>query len=340
MGSFIYNGFASNLPVEYGDDAVMFLCIENNEYRCHNDHCHIGIDGKNVLPVALPIFGKADDYGFIEEPVRDYNYEWLCKIVDGDILENLKKVRHYIGKTIGEVNETLKKYEEKEKKYSCDDELNVQAKKYIELHDKLVGKLFGHYDAIVWGLERRDVYELFIRMDFEKPFMYGFHEKEEAVQIEPLLNKLIPIIEKASELQYITTSPFAFEARETELHLSSSLKVGIFDKDEEQKKKVEEFLNIISEEKEDLAHISMVADVRLKILKAYLHRKKEDAFDWSQYIPGTCNFVHFNRTLADTYGCYDKSIYGGQWPNFKKVIALHSEYAKIMRAQKKKSDDY
>ena len=38
MGSFIYNGFASNLPVEHGEDAVMFICIENNEYRCHNGH--------------------------------------------------------------------------------------------------------------------------------------------------------------------------------------------------------------------------------------------------------------------------------------------------------------
>ena len=173
MGSFIYNGFASNLPVEYGDDAVMFICIENNEYRCHNDHCHIGIGGKNVLPVALPIFGKADDYGFIEEPVMDYNYKWLCKLVGGDILELLKEVKHYHGNTIEEVREDIKeKEEEKEKgQYYCKDLLE-QAYKYIDLHDKLVGKLFGTYDAIVCALERKAIMQRLGQGDWQ---IFGAH---------------------------------------------------------------------------------------------------------------------------------------------------------------------
>ena len=344
MGSFIYNGFASNLPVERGDDAVMFICIENNEYRCHNDKCHIGLNGKNVLPIALPVFGKADDYGFIEEPVRDYNYEWLCKLVGGDILELLKEVEHYHGNTIEEVREDIKeKEEEKEKgKYYCKDILE-QAYKYIELHDKLVGKLFGTYDAIVCALERKDVYDMFIRMDFEKPYMYGFHEKEEAKQIEPVLEHLIPIIEKISENSSTTVSPWSLDLDEYARRIEIEIEVGIY-KDEEDKKKAREIIDIINKENDNdlnIAHISIMSDVKDSMLKVYNFKPVTNAyFDWKQYTKEICDFMHFNRTLADIWGSYDKSTYGGQFPNYRKIIAVNSEYAKIMRVQKKKSDDY
>lgn len=73
MGCFDINGGISRLPVTYGDDCFLMIGVINKNIRT----AHIDEYGNGFLftPISLPVFGKYNDYGRIEEIVRDKNVE-------------------------------------------------------------------------------------------------------------------------------------------------------------------------------------------------------------------------------------------------------------------------
>ena len=71
MGCFNMVGFYSNLPIKANDDIVYFICASYSK-----------LDDRNVLepndiiePICLPIFGKYNEYGSIEDIVCDINVQ-------------------------------------------------------------------------------------------------------------------------------------------------------------------------------------------------------------------------------------------------------------------------
>lgn len=75
MGCFNMVGFYSNLPIKANDDIVYFICASYGK-----------LDGSNVLepssiiePICLPIFGKYNEYGSIEDIVCDRNVQAIEK---------------------------------------------------------------------------------------------------------------------------------------------------------------------------------------------------------------------------------------------------------------------
>lgn len=71
MGCFNMVGFYSNLPIKANDDIVYFICASYGK-----------LDDRNVLepnsiiePICLPIFGKYNEYGSIDDIVCDINVQ-------------------------------------------------------------------------------------------------------------------------------------------------------------------------------------------------------------------------------------------------------------------------
>lgn len=92
MGCFNIMGFHTHLPIEYGDEIVLLLGVypkyKKGEIR---DFCRFA-PGFEFTPIALPIFGKYNDYGTIEDIERDLNVEMIEKFFNMKIDELIRLV--------------------------------------------------------------------------------------------------------------------------------------------------------------------------------------------------------------------------------------------------------
>lgn len=83
MGCYGTTGFLSRRPIKYGDEVVCFIASVRSNVKVREMY----YPDSMVAPYALPIYGKYDDYGTIEDISRDRNVEILekyfnCKIDD------------------------------------------------------------------------------------------------------------------------------------------------------------------------------------------------------------------------------------------------------------------
>ena len=81
MGCFSINGYVSHLPIVEGDKCFAMIGIFDKNILS-DDIC----DRSNpFIPIALPIFGEYNDYGYLENVVRDKNVEVIEKFFDKSI---------------------------------------------------------------------------------------------------------------------------------------------------------------------------------------------------------------------------------------------------------------
>ena len=79
MGCFNKVGFYSNLPIKCQDDIVYFICATFGKLT-DNIYCH-----DMVEPICLPIFGKYDEYGSIDDIIKDKNVTAIEKLFGNNI---------------------------------------------------------------------------------------------------------------------------------------------------------------------------------------------------------------------------------------------------------------
>ena len=77
MGCFNKTGFFSHLPITCGDEIVLFVCADTYTSKHRKDDTPIGITSSGLVPVAMPFFGKYNDYGGIEDVVDDANHQYF-----------------------------------------------------------------------------------------------------------------------------------------------------------------------------------------------------------------------------------------------------------------------
>ena len=77
MGCFNKTGFFSHLPITCGDEIVLFVCADTYTSKHRKDDTPIGITSSGLVPVAMPFFGKYNDYGGIENVVDDANHQYF-----------------------------------------------------------------------------------------------------------------------------------------------------------------------------------------------------------------------------------------------------------------------
>lgn len=90
MGCFNSIGFYSHLPIMAGDDVVAFICASKIENIITTDNI-VDIDCY-FSPITFPIFGKYNDYGCVEDIIRDDNVNIIENIIKCPIEEFLQVI--------------------------------------------------------------------------------------------------------------------------------------------------------------------------------------------------------------------------------------------------------
>ena len=99
MGCFGTSGFLSRLPILSGQRVVCFIASVHSDVDIRMTFYPDSL----VSPYCLPIHGKYDDYGCLEDVVRDANVEVIEKYFGCDIEKVLRGVERLLyGKTIKE----------------------------------------------------------------------------------------------------------------------------------------------------------------------------------------------------------------------------------------------
>lgn len=98
MGCFNMVGFYSNLPIKANDDIVYFICASYGK-----------LDDSNVLdpydiiePICLPIFGKYNEYGSIDDIVCDINVQSIERTFNMPMHEIVRIIEDSSFNTIGD----------------------------------------------------------------------------------------------------------------------------------------------------------------------------------------------------------------------------------------------
>jgi hypothetical protein len=141
MGSFNQIGFISKLPIEPGEDTVLiFMRVRDDKKDAFEKIKGGTVYSTDVAePYFLPIFGKYEDYGYIDDIETTTITEYITNFFDLPILEVIKRINYNAGR-------------------SNPDETLIPEKNH---------KIFRQ---LTYGLEHRHVYEEMSKMcdDYEK----------------------------------------------------------------------------------------------------------------------------------------------------------------------------
>lgn len=85
MGCFGVNGAISKLPIAYGEECVCILSLVKKEKEKPSP-MNFGL-GFTITPISLPIYGVYNDYGSIEDIVKDKNVEFIEEFFECNINE-------------------------------------------------------------------------------------------------------------------------------------------------------------------------------------------------------------------------------------------------------------
>lgn len=97
MGCFNIMGFHSHLPIQWDDDIVLLLGVypRYEKKKVRKDYVEFAC-GTDFTPIALPIFGKYDEYGKIESIVRNRNVDMIEEFFEMPIDDMIKIVDDYM----------------------------------------------------------------------------------------------------------------------------------------------------------------------------------------------------------------------------------------------------
>jgi len=138
MGCFNKTGFFSHLPITYGDDIVLFVCANTQHERI--DSTPIDVTGIGLTPIAMPFFGKYNDYGSIEDVVDDANHQYFTKKV-GMTLEDFANLMHdHSGMSISYMEEQIEAIKNEER---SENKVHYETVEDFEKGIKMLKNLFG-----------------------------------------------------------------------------------------------------------------------------------------------------------------------------------------------------
>lgn len=120
MGCFNKTGFFSHLPITYGDEIVLFVCADTLNGNTKRESTPIDCTSSGLVPVAMPFFGKYNDYGSIEDVVDDANHQYFTKKA-GMTIDEFCDIMHDLGgqsiASMTEAIEDIKNGDKDENKY-------------------------------------------------------------------------------------------------------------------------------------------------------------------------------------------------------------------------------
>lgn len=162
MGCFNINGGISKLPISYGDDCFLLIGLYNKSIQ----DSFLDSYGFLFTPIALPIYGKYDDYGRIENIIKDKNVEVIEAFFD-DSIENIINL---IDDKISGREYYIKKNKDTYTKYNTKLDLN---KSYYDLRYVIDHKFV--YDTIS-TMETDFYFDLKESLNFSKNIPYSLQD--------------------------------------------------------------------------------------------------------------------------------------------------------------------
>ena len=88
MGCFNTLGFLSNTTIMRGDEIVAFVCKFDNKKI--GRYFYYPFDA--YVPIMLPVYGRYNDYGGLDDIVEDDNYKWIKEHI-GDMKDIVECAR-------------------------------------------------------------------------------------------------------------------------------------------------------------------------------------------------------------------------------------------------------
>lgn len=358
MGCFNRSGFFSHLPLEYGDEMVAFVCFGSRNKHNRFDNCPIGVNS-SLTPICLPIFGKYNDYGSIEDVVDDSNYmffqdklqisiEWLIDFLhdkgtltfnEVEYFEEMKKKNELELQTVcGAANIDTKKSDweiEKEK----NDAKNMA--KYRGILKTLFENYHGYYDwkdyYIAVTFEKKEIYDAIV--DASK--RYGDLSK---INLDSIFDNKIETIEKLKglcdkyEIKYYDKTFSLFEpCYKSKMTLSFLLLRA-----ERNSKVADAFnkeLDDIFAKKKDYGYYPSDFSSYLKI-----SQENESGFqlysdfnhDWKNLKDSMVDMCYFHNAMNSIGAKYEISSYQGQDTYYDLSLAIINAMANVMDEKKER----
>lgn len=158
MGCFNNHGFYSHLPIEHGDDIVLIPCYYL-DYSGKTPEClSPSTIGGTLLPLSFPLFGKYNDYGFIEDVEENFNTDALIKTFGVDNIIGLLETIECLGRTDSQYI-ALKEVMKGNNEYS-----KHEAEPIIKLMERLQNVTMrrewtNKYTRFTYVIELKSVYE-------------------------------------------------------------------------------------------------------------------------------------------------------------------------------------
>lgn len=144
MGCFNKMGFYSHLPITAGDEIMLFICINNSKQ--YDIDVNMSISDGMFTPICLPICGKYDEYGKIEEIVNDANVKLFEKKIGRKITDIINII--YRNNDLS-YNRAIEEVEDKE------------IKDYADIFEKIDAK---DDISLILTMERKDIYDTMVNI--------------------------------------------------------------------------------------------------------------------------------------------------------------------------------
>ena len=298
MGCFNRMGFYSKLPITYGDETVLIICYTYNKYKRDTTPCYVDDD---IQPLFLPIKGKYDDYGSIED--YDDSEGSIVNTIENIVGLKMNKFLNSIHRCSFTSMKDIQEIEKAEEKELCsiyedDKNYKIALENITNLCDT---KLLGDREmSLLYVLERRDVYDKMAYMS-EKSNMRNI--------ITSRLN-----FRKNNDIKGFVTN---------EYDISHWAMTQVLKLDKNSKNERKNIDSIYEEYKKDDFKVGFSNGDTL--CKGYKNSMFKTEHEFNEVI----NFLLFHRTLTILCGSYNLSQYGSQeicchLDSFKELNDLYS----------------
>lgn len=309
MGCFNKVGFYSNLPIKYEDEIVYFICATFGKLT-DNTYCN-----DMVEPICLPIIGTYDEYGSIDNIVKDSNVIAIEEKFGNDIKKIIDAIEVCQYYSLNDIRNDYK-------------EVNTRKEKFIKIYEEILIKLVETIKF--YSLSPNDV-SLCVTMEHKSVYdemctLFG----EDNDNVSKTFDDLVSVLENNNINVNIFKRYLVLLDYES---IKKIVEVCKNDSSKENEKKLEDTLESLKlEYKIDklltiFSHHSYIHNFHFEMMFYNILNIK-----FSEIKNDVINFLFFNRSLSLLCGKYICSSYGLQSiTEFKKeLLKMNDCYRKII----------
>lgn len=312
MGCFNSVGFYSKMPIHYKDDVVLFICAG---YKGTTSSYMPIYTVDRFFPIAFQVTGKYDEYGGIEDVVKDVNVELLEKTFGVSIEEFVNALGDASFIPRCELTNREKEDSFRDPSYKLVARIIDNFPKTAYETEKLNSPYTRSNMYLTCCMERKEVFDMFVKHNTYTAYR---EEYDAAARVIKALNTGVNII---TDLDSITWCEAVYDLRY----------------------KIRNNPDSCTQEDKDL--YSDIMDIRAMrfdhtlshgLAYNFLAYNREDVIDPDAWREIIFNFIDFTTALESVGGYFCSNAYGSQSIDDQKPLfkALNETYANIINCMK------